>query len=172
MSLSVHLLISSPRESLSHRTLAHSGDHQFKNPLPVWYTRTRTHTKLYLTEHLKLCILAIFISLCITETLISIQHCATCLITTKSSKEPSKKNTIISTLQVRKLRCGDLKRLLKVTPRVNDKVWCSIQICDSQSHALPIRNHIVSLFEMYFYRGGKIKERLCCPFKKRCETAW
>lgn len=82
---------------------------------------------------------AIFISLCITETLISIQHCAPCLITTKSSKEPSKKNTIISTLQVRKLRCGDLKRLLKVTPRVDDKVWCSIQICDSQSHALPTK---------------------------------
>lgn len=28
------------------------------------------------------------------------------------------------------------------------------------------------MFEMYFYRGGKIKERLCRPSKKRCETAW
>lgn len=45
-------------------------------------------------------------------------------------------NTIISTLQMRKLSYGDLKCLLKVTQQVNNEVWLQIRIHDPPSHVL------------------------------------
>lgn len=45
-------------------------------------------------------------------------------------------NTIISTLQMRKLSYGDLKCLLKVTQQVNNEAWLQIRIHDPPSHVL------------------------------------
>lgn len=56
------------------------------------------------------------------------------------------------------------------TQWINGKVWCSIQICDSQSRSATIPHcppeKCISIEEV------RLKKRLYCSCKKWCETAW